>query len=160
MDKVRYVKEVNGVIEEYFEIASFQIDYASKTIQTIISRLKMVSGFPEIRTYTYSLADVFDTSNIYQVDPNWNASSTPPKPEGFILEDPETWGGLSWEQIPKLIPNKNYYSDLFLYVNENPTTPAYLAIEKFILNSLILKGDLPEISDGWSFKTMTVTKIW
>ncbi len=160
MDKVRYVKEVNSVVQEYFEILSYQIDYSNKLIQSVISRLKIVNGYPEVKQYSYTITDIYDTTSIYQVDPTWNENSTPPKPAGFILEDPETWGGLSWEQIPKIIPNKNYFSDLFSYIQASTQTPTYMAIETFIINTLVAKGDLPAASEGWALKTITVDNIW
>jgi len=160
MDKIRYVKESNGVVEEYCEVSSYQIDYANKFIQATITRVKMINGYPETKPQSCVLADIYDTSNIYTVDPSWDENSNPPKPAGFILEDPETWGGLSWEQIPKLIPNKNYFSGLFSYLNANSAVPTYLSMENFILNSLISKGDLPSASEGWVFKTVSVLKIW
>jgi len=160
MDKVRYVKKLNGVVEEYFEVLNFQIDYSCKIIHTSILHLKIINGCPEVKHKSYTITDVYDTSNIYKIDSNWNEKSDPPKPDGFILEDPETWGGLSWEQIPKIIPNKNYFSNLFSYIQSNASLPAYIAIEEFILNALIEKGDLPLISEGFVFEIVSVVNVW
>lgn len=55
------------------------------------------------------------------IDPKWNSTSTPPKPDGFNIDDVSTWGDLTYDEIPlvKAFENQNY--DLFLKYKDTYT---------------------------------------
>lgn len=55
------------------------------------------------------------------IDPKWNSTSTPPKPDGFNIDDVSTWGNLTYDEIPlvKGFENQNY--DIFVKYKDTYT---------------------------------------
>ena len=92
------------------------------------------------------------------VDPNWTSQSDPAKPDGFVLEDPETWGGLMWEDIPLVDDTSKYYFDMVRNAAPDVSRSEWSPMDQFgaeILEVLGSRGDIPTVADGWAISVVS-----
>lgn len=149
MERFRYIKTIGGQVPEYYEFLNYTIDYFNKMI--IGSFVHVTNGdYPILENVNFNLQNNSSApgalnSSSYMIDPTWNESSVPPRPAGISLDDPETWGDLTWEQIPKILITHDYFDDFLVLV----TGLDCQEIEEAILNILLSKDFFPE-TEEWS----------
>jgi hypothetical protein len=152
--KVRLVKSnsnFNGV-KDYYEVSLVSIRYQDAHIGvSVVHNYVTPDGFPASSKEEYVLHNRGATqSSVMVVDPSWTASSIPPKPVGFLLEDPETWGDLMWEQIP-LTTNATLgqYDEFIAWKKNKPEGYITTDIDEFLLRTLGSLKYLPTTTEVW-----------
>jgi len=154
--KTRLVKlndNFSGVKDTY-EIVNFYTNYSDKYIRvSLLKKSINATGMPETERKEFTIYNRNETKDSLRIDPEWNSSSTPPKPEGFILDDPETWGDLMWEQIPILSPKSvSYFDDYISWKYEKPAGFISTDIDEFIIRTIIDMKGLPSEKEGWGIE--------
>lgn len=130
-------------VKEHYDINYYAINKNYKNVTvTYIKTYITDSGFVEKKEFSDSIMNLPSTMI---VDSNWNENSNPPKPSNFKIDDPFTWGTLSWEDIPMIEDtSKNYYDMIANGVNDGKN------VEKLIMEILIKRGSLPS-DESWKF---------
>jgi len=127
--------------KDYYEIISYNVN-KQPDLQVMLKLLKVeikTNGISDLSYKNLNIVNKIETI----IDPAWNETSTPPKPEGFDPLNPITWGDLSWDEIPRIInPDK-------LYVNKILEDFKTMTIDESIFNTLKLLGEVPSGSE-WS----------
>lgn len=141
---MKYAKDsliIKGA-KDFYSIVSYNVDKIRKTAFVNISFSQVLeNGTSEVSYNEYHVTDKVE----YIIDPLWDSSSVPSKPDGFDPLNPVSWGDLSWDDIPRVVnPDKLYVT---LLIKESELAGS---IEKAIFNKLILLGILPN-SNEWSF---------
>lgn len=147
---MKYFKESTKFpgVKEYYEVTGINISTDARTISAIVNKYYLDdSGFLKNAQSQYNIKD---PAPAVILDPNWNSSSTPPKPDGFVLSDPTTWAGLAWEQIPMV---NDYSNSLFTKYLENFTRNGKVmdSLQLAIFYVLIENKNIPARSEGWNF---------
>ena len=130
---------LNGA--SYFEsytVQDYNMTNANKTMYVTYAHVYMDSA----RILVSEILTAFlNNDNNYDmvVDPAWSSTSTPPKPEGFNMDDVSTWGTITFDQIPmvKQYLEQNY--NAYLKYKDNYT------IDEAIIRALSDIGTLPKI---------------
>lgn len=137
-----YVKNSSiAGVKDSFEIVAFNVDLRTKTILIEVNA-NVIGADGIARTDIKSLT--LRNEDVLIVDPTWDTNSTPPKPAGFVLEDPNTWAGLSYEQIPKIIDQTRQFFD----IAAEPTL--YAMLKNNLYTNFATAGRLPPAIEGWS----------
>lgn len=140
----RLVKKVNvgnGFVYESYSVLDYNYSEYNK-----LASVKYIHAFlDDTNVISYemleqSLYDDFNYSMV--VDPNWNSTSTPPKPEGFNIDDIGTWGNITFDEIPMV---KKYLSQALTQFKLN--NDKYGITEAF-LRTLSELGELPKIGSN------------
>jgi len=123
-------------VKDGYKIISYNVDRMNSFITIKLAYLfHDKDGNIQVEPQDYTLNDVKE----YIIDPDWNESSSPPKPERFNYLDPTTWGNLSWDQIPKVLnKNKLYATNILIQINEGKN------VENAIIKTLVELGRLPQ----------------
>lgn len=140
---MKYIKDSNIIsgAKDYYYIVSNKIDKIKKQIIiTLLYNEHIEDGTTKIFYLDFNILNQIE----YILDPNWDEQSNPPKPEGFDLLNPVTWGDLAWDEIPRVINSEKLYADKIINASENNITP----IEQIIFEMLILLNKLPS-SEEW-----------
>lgn len=134
----------NSVItgaKDSYEIVAFAVDMRTKTVMIEVN-ISIIGADGIVRGGLQTMA--LRNMDAYVTDPAWTDQSTPPKPAGFVLEDPNTWAGLSWDQIPKTIDQTRQYFDI-------AADPAlYATLKANLYSNFANAGELPPAADGWA----------
>lgn len=145
MKYVRESQHVKGAKDTYRPL-SFQVDHVHSFMHGTMMIMEIQpDGSVGWRTKNFRIMNI---PNGKIPDPDWCSSSKPPKPDGFLFEDPSTWGGLMWEEIPLVDDTSKYYFDymqsLKPILGETPKD----ITEEAILRTLVKSGDLPVAMEG------------
>jgi len=145
MKYVRESQHVKGAKDTYTPL-SYQVDHVHPSMHGSMMIMEVqLDGTIGWRTKDFQILNI-PSGKI--PDPNWSQASKPPKPAGFLFEDPSTWGGLMWEEIPLVDDTSKYHFDFMQ--NLKPllgVTPKDIT-EEAILRTLIKSGDLPVAPEG------------
>lgn len=99
------------------------------------------SGFADISFKEERIED----EKVLIIDPGWDERSTPPKPEGFNLMNPTTWGGLTYDDIPKIYDPGRLHATRLINALEKPGAIP----DEVIIDTLVALGKLPSQEAGW-----------
>lgn len=147
---IRLNENFNGV-KDVYEIENYYVNYGDKYIRaSVLKKSISDTGIPLIEKLEFTIYNRQTGKVPFRIDPEWNSSSTPAKPEGFVLDDPETWGDLMWEEIP-ILPQETetYYDDYFSWKWNRPAVYISDDIDEFILRTIVKMGQLPSAEEGW-----------
>ena len=139
-----YLKTAVSGRRESYKIKSVYINVESKTIQVNLTHVSYDSnGAPNVENLEVRIQN----SNELVVDPDWTATSTPPRPDNFDENDPSTWDTLTESDIPRVNnPDKQYY-DIVSASQDN----VYNRVKNALYDHLKSTGDLP---DGSSWRVV------
>jgi len=135
---------IAGAYDSY-EIVSVSIDINQRCVSIGMHVVNIdASGIPRTSTMHVTLRD----ENREIIDPAWDANSTPPKPAGFDPADANTWGGLTWDQLPKMTDQSQQH-----FTNLAASDPAGVGIYERLKNGLYAElataGHIPSSAFGW-----------
>lgn len=100
MKKTVYARTNEKGQKETYEIMTMLFDYVSHFVDLKIRHITYdAEGIPIVHDFQQYFNESYSI-NVLVDDPLWNENSTPPKPAGFIFENPDTWGNLSLSDIP------------------------------------------------------------
>ena len=140
-----YTKELTNGKKESYEIKSILIFMETKNVQGSIDHIVYdQSNIPRVEKLNFSIQN----EDHQIIDPQWSAGSNPPKPEGFDKENPDTWGGLSYDDIPKVIDPNQQFFNLLVKKSGSSGSNIYERIKNTLYGVLTDNGFFPTGS-GW-----------
>ena len=134
-------------IKDTISVDTLQIDMTnSRATGSVIKKTMRSDGYVSEETIVFLIAN--EVIGIKMIDPSWNEASTPPRPDGFILENPETWGTLMWEDIPFIDDPTRFYFKKLMEESKVNLFSGLDALECGVIKVLQLMKKIPE--SGWS----------
>jgi len=133
------VKDTVCIVDLNFDMARSRV--SGMAVNTIMT----AEGYVKDSDITFLIMN--ENVGIKVLDPAWDSASTPAKPNGFILEDPSTWGSLLWEDIPFIDDPSRFHFDKMITESKSSPFSGVNAIEYAILKTLQANKKLP--TDGW-----------
>lgn len=141
MKYVRPSKVIKGAKDTY-EITMHTIDKLHKQITGKYMFMKVRSD--GCIDWTTEEFQIYNKPGGKIVDPEWNKNSTPPKPDGFFFDDPSTWGGLMWEEIPLVDDTSEHYYDYFIsFQSQHNFSISGEYAEEALIRTLVKMGTFP-----------------
>ena len=135
----------NGV-KDTICVDTLQIDMGnSRATGSVVKKTMRIDGYISEETIVFLIAN--EVIGIKIVDQAWDADSVPAKPEGFVLENPETWGNLMWEDIPFIDDPSRFYFSKLLEESKKFTEGGMESIEYGVIKVLQLMKKIPDT--GW-----------
>ena len=142
-----YINETTAGSGVYnsIEITQISINNAELIINVLTRRADIVNGIP---TLTEESHEISNDNYSKVLDPNWDLTYNPPKPDGFVESDPATWGGLTEDQFPKIIdPAKQFFN---IAVGQDfAGANLYERLKTGLYTILADMGRIPPVADGW-----------
>jgi len=136
--------QISGAKETY-EIVHFCVDAKKGEIQVQLEHFTFgENGIPAVEL----LNKVIRNFNQKIIDPNWDSSSNPPKPDQFDESDPGTWDGLTRADFPMINDSEKQHFDNLASKDITEGT-LYGNIKSSLYQTLVDMGELPPISGGW-----------
>ena len=135
-----YTRTLTGGRKESYEIKRIQIDLDNELIHVDLDHIEFGhNNIPRVESIYISIRN----QNEQIVDPDWDA------PEGFNLNNPDTWGDITSSDIPFIDnPAKQFFNSL---VNNSGVEGVnlYEKVKNALYKVLQDIGSLPSGSD-WS----------
>ena len=141
-----YTKTLTGGFKESYEIKNIQIDLEQKAVYVSLDHISYDQDkYPQLREALVSITN----QNQRIVDPKWSSKSTPPKPDNFDLNDENTWGNLTQDQIPLVTDPEKQYFDILVSQKGNTGSNIYDRVKNVLYDVIRTMGELPT-GNEWS----------
>ena len=135
-----YTKTLTKGKKEIYRIKSIQISLVEKQVNGEIDHIDYdESQNPQVTKIYFGIIN----QNNQIIDPAWNDQSTPPKPTGFTENNPDTWGSLTVDQIPRVTDPTKQYFDLLIVKTGATGATVYDKMKNVIYETLIELETLP-----------------